>query len=127
MPYGVGRGPGRGRGRKRNRRIINFLRPCILLLLSREKAHGYNLISGLNEFGFEAEKFDPSLIYRSLREMEEMELVTSEWHEESLGPQRRIYEITTQGKEHLGEWIKDLRRVHSEISVFLKAYEAIQE
>ena len=122
--YGKGRGLGRGRGRNRQRRIINFLRPCILLALSNGKAHGYNLISEIEKFGFDPSQFDASLIYRSLRDMEERGFVQSTWDEtESRGPQRRVYQITDQGVLHLDDWIVDLKRVRIELDAVLQAYE----
>ena len=127
MQNGYGRGHGRGAGRRqsgRRRRIINFLRPCILLTLTKGKAHGYNLLSEIGKFGFDPTEYDASLVYRSLRDMEERGFVISNWNdEESLGPQRRVYEITERGKLHLDDWITDLRRVHNELEAVLHAYE----
>ncbi len=122
MPRGFGRGMRQGRGR-RQRRIINFLRPCLLLMLQRKEAHGYNLLAGLQEFGFNPDRYDPSMIYRDLRGMEETGFVTSQWDEDSLGPQRRVYKITELGIYHLKEWVNDLRQARQEINNLLEAYE----
>ena len=128
MPNGYGKGRGgRGRGGGRQRRIINFLRPCILLALSNDKAHGYNLIAEIEKFGFDPSQYDASLVYRSLRDMEEREFVQSSWDEtESLGPQRRVYEITEKGRLHLDDWIHDLKRVKTELETVLQAYETLK-
>lgn len=117
MPWG-------GRGFGRRRRIISFLQPCLLVLLRRDQAHGYSLLNDLAEFGFDPEFLDPSLVYRALREMEMMGLVTSEWSDESLGPQRRIYRVTPAGEEYLAQWIADLRQTRREIDALLAAYDA---
>ncbi|MGC8878415.1 MAG: helix-turn-helix transcriptional regulator [Anaerolineae bacterium] len=117
MPWG-------GRGFGRRRRIISFLQPCLLVLLRRDQAHGYSLLNDLVEFGFDPEFLDPSLVYRALREMEMMGLVTSEWSDESLGPQRRIYRVTPAGEEYLAQWIADLRQTRREIDALLAAYDA---
>ena len=114
---------GRGRGRGRGRRVMNFLKPCMLFMLHRGEAHGYSLLNGLNEFGFDSEQFDPSLVYRALRDMEERGWVISRWDEESQGPQRRVYQIMPEGEERLGEWVADLRKTRSEIDRLLNAYE----
>ncbi len=107
-------------GRRRRRRVMGFLVPCLLVLLHREKAHGYSLMSGLGEFG--VARVDPSLVYRALREMEAAGLVDSEPGTESLGPQRKVYRITTSGEAHLAEWMEDLRRTRQEIDALLAAY-----
>ncbi len=61
------RGLGLGGGRRRQG-VMGFLRPALLFLLTRENAHGYSLLDGLTEFGFNPDRIDPSLLYRTLRE-----------------------------------------------------------
>jgi PadR family transcriptional regulator PadR len=120
----MGRGRrGGGRGRGKRRRLMGFLQPCLLLLLHRSDAHGYNLLNGLDEFGLNPEAYDPSIIYRALREMEAAGWVTSYEGEESLGPQRRIYRLTEQGRRYLDVWAEDLHRAKREITLLLEAYE----
>lgn len=116
----------RGRGRGRRRRVMRFLQPCLLVMLHRGEAHGYNLLNGVEEFGFQPGQSDPSLLYRALREMEEIGLVTSEWDSDSLGPQRRVYQITPEGEEYLKGWIADLRRTRQEIDALIAAYEQVE-
>jgi len=113
---------GRGRG-KRRRRVLQFLQPCLLLLLQQGEAHGYALLAELEHFGFNPERLDPTLVYRALREMEEVEMVESHWDEESQGPRRRVYTILPEGKEQLSVWINDLRRTRNEIDLLLKEFE----
>ena len=117
------RGRGWGRGRRRRRRMMGFLQPCLLLMLHRGDAHGSNLLNGLSEFGLNPEAHDPSMIYRALREMEEVGWVTSYEGEESLGPQRRVYRLTEEGQRHLDIWVEDLRRAKREMELLIEAYE----
>jgi DNA-binding PadR family transcriptional regulator len=105
---------------------MSFLQPCLLVMLHRGEDHGYNLLNGLDEFGFNPGQKDPSLIYRALRDMEESGLVTSEWDQDkSLGPQRRVYQITPDGETHLTAWVDDLRRTSLEIDALIRAYEQV--
>jgi PadR family transcriptional regulator PadR len=104
---------------------MSFLQPCLLVMLHRGEAHGYSLLNGLGEFGFNLERLDPSLVYRALREMEAAYLVASEWADESLGPQRRVYRITEEGDQALAQWVSDLRRTRQEIDHLLAAYEEV--
>lgn len=114
----------RGRGRRRRRRrVLQFLQPCLLLLLRRDEAHGYVLLTELERFGFDPERLDPSLVYRALREMEDEGWVQSHWDEESQGPKRRVYALLQEGEEQLTFWIDDLRRTREEINHLLKAFE----
>ncbi len=111
------------RGKRRRQRVLRFLQPCLLLMLTRDEAHGYSLMDDLDEFGFDPNRFDPSLVYRALREMEDSGLVSSRWDDDSQGPRRRVYQILPQGEALLAEWIADLRRTRGEIDRLLANYE----
>ena len=50
------------------RRAVRFLDPTLLLLLHYGPAHGYTLLERLGEFGLGG--FDPSVVYRALRDMD---------------------------------------------------------
>lgn len=126
MPRGQGHGRGR-QGRGRGRRIINYLQPCLLLMLLREPTHGYNLANGLTEFGIDPDTIDSSLIYRALREMEADGLIISSWDDESLGPKRRVYAITQDGRTYLAEWMEDLKRLKTEIDTLTREYAKLQQ
>ncbi|MBC8509579.1 MAG: helix-turn-helix transcriptional regulator [Chloroflexi bacterium] len=105
---------------------MSFLQPCLLLMLTRGSAHGYSLLDGIDEFGFDRECLDASLIYRALRDMEDAEWVNSHWDDESQGPRRRVYQILPEGERHLSEWINELRKTRDEIDALLKTYEREQ-
>jgi len=110
-------------GKRRRQGVMGFLRPALLFLLSRENAHGYSLLDGLTEFGFNPKQLDPSLVYRTLREMEESGWVASHIGEESRGPQRRVYQLLPEGKTYLAELVDGLRRRRDEINNLLKTYD----
>ena len=102
---------------------MGFLRPALLFLLTRENAHGYSLLDRLTEFGFNPDRIDPSLLYRTLREMEESGWVSSYLGKESRGPQRRVYQLLPEGKNYLAELIGGLRIRRDEINNLLKIYD----
>lgn len=79
----------------------DFLRPCLLLLLREDPAHGYDLLERVSALGFEP--LEPGGLYRALRKLEQDRLVRSAWEPSRAGPQRRIYEITRLGMEELHE------------------------
>ena len=119
-------GRGMGRGRRGQRKML-FLQSCLLVLLHREPGYGYSLMDGLQEFGFEPEYIDISIIYRALRDMQANELVSDSWDDNSLGPQRRVYTITPQGEEVLAGWIENLRQRRKEIEALEAAYETVKK
>ena len=119
---GMRQGKRQGRGAGKRKRMMGFLQPCILLQLSREDNHGYELLKGLQEFVDDASEYDPSIIYRLMRDMEDNGYVTSYEGEESHGPRRKMYALTEEGKAILRQWIKDLERTRGEIDRLLKLY-----
>ncbi len=113
-------GPCRQR-KRRGMRLI--LRPSLLLMLAEKEAHGYDLYDQLASLGFDSDCLDSSIIYRDLRDMEEMGLIGSEWDdEESKGPKRRVYSILEEGKLHLGEWIENLGNIQDQINQITERY-----
>jgi DNA-binding PadR family transcriptional regulator len=79
------------------------------------------LLSGLDEY--DLGRMDPSMVYRILRDMEELKWVTSAWEgEKTQGPPRRMYRLTPLGLRVLGQWADDLEQSKSGIERFLRAY-----
>jgi len=99
----------------------NFLRPCLLLLLSEGQAHGYDLLVRLADFGV---KVDPGGLYRTLRTFEREGLVRSWWETSDAGPARRTYVLTPEGENWLRLWGGTLRESSRFLDRFLARYEA---
>lgn len=123
MPKGRGWRGGRGQGAC-PRRIDRFLESCLLLLLHCDEAHGYELLDGLKQFGFEQNPVDSSTVYRMLRGLEERGFVTSRWDTGGGGPARRLYLITEEGDRYLGWWVDDLRETDQVLHNFLERYDS---
>ena len=98
----------------------NFLRPCLLLLLREQPAHGYDLLERLRPLGFNRD--DPGRLYRALRALETDELVRSVWEKSTSGPDRRMYELTRRGMEELHDSAKALQATDAILAVFLSRY-----
>jgi poly-beta-hydroxybutyrate-responsive repressor len=99
----------------------NFLRPCLLLLLREEPAHGYDLLERVQAFGFDGS--DPGGLYRALRSLEKEKLVRSVWERSESGPDRRTYEITRAGMEELHRSAKAIVAGQRTVAAFLSRYE----
>lgn len=114
--------------RQRNRRGLRLiLRPSLLLMLDEGESHGYELYDQLSTFGFEPQRLDSSIVYRDLREMEEIGLIESYWDDDSKGPKRRMYRILDTGQTRLKEWIETLGSVQSQINQLIKRYKSNHE
>jgi poly-beta-hydroxybutyrate-responsive repressor len=99
----------------------------LLLLLHCAEGHGYELVDGLGEFGFDQNPVDSSTVYRILRVLEERGFVTSHWDTDSSGPARRVYRLTEQGDHYLAWWVEDLRETDRVLHHFLETYDAHME
>lgn len=99
----------------------NFLRPCLLLLLSEQAAHGYDLMEQLPELG--VSHVDPGGLYRTLRAMEQEGLVSSWWEPSTSGPSRRTYTVTEEGRDWLHALAGSLREVQRVLRRFDARYE----
>jgi PadR family transcriptional regulator, regulatory protein PadR len=99
----------------------SFLRPCLLLLLREEAAHGYDLLERVQSLGFDGS--DPGGLYRALRALEREQLVRSVWEPSESGPDRRTYEITRAGMEELHRSAKAIAAGQEIVAGFLSRYE----
>ena len=125
--------PGRRRGegghfrprRRRGMRLI--LRPALLLLLAEGDSHGYELMDQLDSIGFDSDALDSSIVYRDLRDMEEMGLIQSTWDNDSKGPKRRVYQIKEEGLSRLSGWLESLDHVRDQIEILQKRHQNIKE
>ena len=128
---GNGRNHGRGRGRPgRGRRWMGeyslmdrrLVEPALLTFLAREDLHGYALLEKLVPLGLGS--VNPSVIYRILRNYEEIGLVRSDWDaEDTQGPPRRVYAITDEGRLTLARAKHSLRETVDRIETLLKIME----
>ena len=101
----------------------NFARPCLLLLLAESPAHGYELIDRLRPFGFDIG--DPASVYKTLRGMEQDGLVTSQWEQSTRGPARRVYSLSSDGRDLLDAWALTLEQNRQILTSYLERYRAL--
>lgn len=106
-------------------RVERFIEPCLLLLLLEKPAHGYDLMERLREFGFDGEDQDPGMVYRNLRRLEHQGMVESEWDTSGPGPAKRLYQVTSEGRDLLTAWGAVIRRNKATLEKFLERYEAL--
>lgn len=98
----------------------NFVRPCLLLLLSESADHGYDLVDRLR--GLLGEAVDAGGVYRCLRGLEHENLVVSGWRTCDGGPARRVYELTGDGHAALASWAETVRDTRDHLDRYLARY-----
>jgi len=97
---------------------VSLLEPAVLTLINERDQHGYSLISELESLGIDT--IHQSVIYRTLREIEELGWVLSDWQtDQTQGPPRRVYRLTDLGSKILTLWKKDLEKARETIDELL--------
>lgn len=85
--------------------------PTILVILARseEPLHGYVIVQKAADSPmFGGNKPDATGIYRTLKRMEESELITSHWETPETGSAKRMFSLTDKGRHCLRRWIDSL-------------------
>ncbi len=75
------------------------LEGCILKVIAAETTYGYEIMETLVRHGFHDVR--EGTIYPLLVRLEKKELITSEVRPSPLGPSRKYYSITEEGRETL--------------------------
>lgn len=93
---------------------VSLLEPVLLILLKEQPRHGYLLLAELANLGMDS--IHPSVVYRTLRDLERYAWVQSDWDmNRTQGPPRRIYALSEQGEMALRSWQKELEKAQGTI------------
>ena len=101
----------------------SFLRSCLLLLIAERPSYGYDLQEGLAALGMV--NADPGGLYRTLRAMEKDGLVRSVWDSSEVGPPRRVYSLTDDGRDWLHAWAGAHDETRRILGSFIDRYVAL--
>ncbi|MGM0405453.1 MAG: PadR family transcriptional regulator [Thermoplasmatota archaeon] len=100
------------------RRWVQFL---ILRVVCEKPMHGYGVIKRIEELSEGRHVIKSGTMYTTLRRMEKKGLLKSSWEESDSGPDKRVYSITQEGREHLKGWlemIKERKRMMEKMTSF---------
>ena len=99
------------------------VRYAVLGLLAQRPRHGYELRAAFQAFagGEENWSVKPAQIYATLARLEQGGLVVQDGVEQSAGPEKRIYALTSTGCETLKEWFASgVQPEHQRDEFFIK-------
>lgn len=100
--------------------LYRFVEPVLLYLLKQKpNSYGYELASEVRRQALTDAEIEVAALYRTLRQLEQNDCVTSEWDVEGHGPARRVYALTARGDEHLREWVVVLGNLSKSMSRFV--------
>ncbi|MFC0534152.1 PadR family transcriptional regulator [Phytohabitans kaempferiae] len=89
---------------RRTQLLRGVLDMCLLALLAKAPAHGYELVRRLEAAGFDGVGY--GTVYPLLTRMRRLGLVTDEVHASPSGPPRKVYGLTGQGRAALDGWAR---------------------
>lgn len=89
----------------------------LLALLKDWSGYGYELAQRLEEAGFS--RYNSGSLYRILRQMEGLGLISSFWDTSAAGPARRMYSLTKAGQLFLDNWIAMLDFHRRALDIYL--------
>ena len=95
----------------------DMLTANLLAMLKGWQACGYEMMNRLSEAGLG--DYNSGTIYRNLRQMEKLGLVSSMWDTSAEGPARRVYSLTKAGSLFLENWIRLLESHRSALETFM--------
>ena len=96
-----------------------------LRLIDEKPMHGYQLMDELNKRSLaEPNKIEPGAVYTVLRRMEHRGLLTSQWEEKETRPDRRVYTLTAEGRDHLKAGLESMKTRKAVIDDLTAYYDA---
>lgn len=111
----------RENGKREKRRTpltVSLVEPALLILIDAQSRHGYALHRALRDLGIRP--IHPSVVYRTLRQMEALGWIHSDWDTENdQGPPRKVFSLTPQGLKARQTWEEELVRTQQSIQHLL--------
>ena len=99
-----------------------FLGAFLLLGLERDgTSYGYELYETVKSLGLSV---DLAAVYRGLRNMQQRDLVTSQWVSSLSGPDRRLYSLTDSGRRAARDAAAELAAVSDGLVAALEYFRA---
>jgi PadR family transcriptional regulator, regulatory protein PadR len=89
---------------RRTQLLRGVLDMCLLALLARAPAHGYEAVRRLEAAGFDGVGY--GTVYPLLTRMRRLGLVADEIQDSPTGPPRKVYGLTDAGRDALDGWAK---------------------
>lgn len=104
--------------RRRTSLKVALIEPALLILINDKARHGYALNHALRSLGISP--IHPSVVYRTLNQMEELGWIESGWDTDAgQGPPRKVYSLAEQGKSALVVWEEELEKAEKSIENLL--------
>lgn len=98
--------------------LKGLLEGCILEIISHGESYGYRITERLNQSGFT--NVNEGSVYPVLIRLQKKEFVISETKTSPLGPKRKYFTISDNGKDYLNSFKKEWKDVSGIVTDILK-------
>lgn len=106
--------------------LSRFVEPVLLFLLKKKgRSYGYELAAEWQAHAFTDASIEAAALYKTLRQLEENDCVTSEWDVTGKGPAKRVYRLTPHGEQHFAEWVTVLDQMTRSMTRFVRTAEQL--
>lgn len=95
-----------------------LLEGCILKIIAESESYGYQITNDMNTFGFI--DLNEGSVYPVLIRLEKKGHIKSEIKKSDLGPQRKVYSITSSGEAYLSAFTTTWSEISSVVNDILK-------
>lgn len=82
--------------------LKGVLEGCILKIIGQHETYGYEIVAKLQAYGFTDVK--EGTLYPLLLRLEKKELIKAMFKESPLGPKRKYYSLTVEGKAYVEQF-----------------------
>lgn len=99
--------------------LKGILEGCILKIIENHETYGYEIVTKLQEYGFSDAK--EGTLYPLLLRLEKKQLIQGVFKESPLGPKRKYYHLTDEGKEYVKSFYENWKEVEQLVrNIFLE-------
>lgn len=89
--------------------LKGLLEGCILKIISEHETYGYEICERLISYGFQ--EVSEGSVYPILIRLEKKKLLYSKMNKSPLGPMRKYYYLTEDGRNELNEFITSWNQI----------------
>lgn len=97
--------------------ILEF---CVMALISKSQSYGYEITRNLNRLGFNGTA--EGTVYAILLRLEKNGFVHVTKRRSELGPDRKFYTLSEEGKTHLYNSLRDWKKLVLSVDAVQKEY-----
>lgn len=98
--------------------IKGLLEGCVLKILAEEETYGYSVAERLRQSGFA--ELNEGSVYPVLVRLEKRKLLKSQMKDSPLGPRRKYYRLSAEGRLRLEEFVEAWNEVRDNVDRILK-------